>query len=171
GVEHRLTVLVAVVGQGDLVTEQVAGGRDALADQQTGGGQAVEELLRGCGAGGGAAHGLAQFLTRGALAAFPLGFVTFGAGGPLGGGAVAGVEAAQPVVDLDLAGFGLGAFAVLAEAGLAAVLADDGGDDVDVVVGVPDGRPAAGGVVAVGGDTGGGDHPAGYLAPLLVRQD
>src|SRR5690606_1256098 len=53
----------------------------------------------------------------------------------------------------------------------AAVLAYEGGGDVDVVVGVPHGHPAACFLVAFGGDAGGGHDPAGDVRPLGVGQD
>jgi len=68
----------------------------------------------------------------------------FLAGGSFGGGAVAGVESAQAEVDLDAASFALDGADVVVAAGAAAVLAYEGGGDVDVVVGVADGDPAAG---------------------------
>src|SRR5690606_4445505 len=111
--------------EGDLVPEEIAGGRETLADQQTGGGQAVEELVRRGSTGHCPAHGLTKFLPRRALPAFPLGLVPFGAGRTTGCGAIAGGEAAQPVVDLDHAGFRLGTLTVLADTGLAAVLSYD----------------------------------------------
>ena len=171
-VEHRLAVSVAVVREGDLVAEQVAGGRDALADQQAGGGQPVEELLLAHRAGHCAPYGLAQFLACCAapgLLARPCGVRRWWvrlAAVPSPGG-----DAAQAVVDFDAAAFGLGAAGFVVQAGPAAVLADEGGDDVDVVVGVPDGCPPAGVLVAVGGDAGGGDHAAGDGRPVLVGQD
>jgi hypothetical protein len=53
--------------------------------------------------------------------------------------------------------------------GTPSVLADEGGDDVDVVVSMPDGGPAAGGAVARI-DAGGGEHAAGDVGPLDVGQ-
>lgn len=50
-------------------------------------------------------------------------------------------------------------------------MADDGGDDVDVVVSVADGCPTAGDIVAFRGDAGGGDHAAGDVRPLLIGED
>src|SRR5690606_19014754 len=158
-------------GQSDLVTEQVAGGRDALADQQTGGGQAVEELLLADRASHRAPYGLAQFFPCRAVLALAFGFVAFGAGGSLGGGAVTRSHAAQAVVGFDAARRVLGAAGLVVQAGPPAVVTDQGGDDVDVAVGVPDGRPPARGFVAVGGDAGGGEHAAGNGRPVLVGQD
>ena len=85
-------------------------------------------------------------------------------------GAVAGGDLVQAEFLLDQAGFGLGAHAAVVDLGPAAVLADRGGEDVDVVVGVAHGDPAAGERVAVGGDAGGVDDTAGDLAPFGVGQ-
>ncbi|GGP82760.1 hypothetical protein GCM10010278_71790 [Streptomyces melanogenes] len=149
----------------------VAGGRDALLDQEPGGLEPAEELRLASGAGHGLADGLAQLLLRWAIPALALGLAAFGAGGALGGGAVAGCDTAQPVVGFDAAGLGLGAAGFVVPTGAAAVVAYQGGDDVDVVIRVADRRPPAGGVVAVGGDAGGGDHAAGDGGPVLVGQD
>lgn len=170
-VEHRLLIAVAVVREGDLVAEQVARGRDALTDQQAGGGQPVEELLFAGRAGHRATYGLPQFLACRLLSALALRLVEFRARGALGGGAVPGGDASQPVVDLDAAAFGLGAAGLVVPTRSAAVVSDEGGDDVDVVVGVADGGPPAGLLVAVGGYAGGGDHAAGDGRPVLVGQD
>ncbi len=132
--------------------------------------EAVEEFLGGGGAGDRTADGLAQFLARGAVAALALGLVVFGAGGAFGGGAVAGGDAVEVVVGFDEAGFGLGALAGAVVVGAAAVFADEGGDDVDVVVRVADGGPAAARAVA-GVDAGGRDDAAGDVGPLFVGQD
>lgn len=169
-VEDRFAVLVAIAGHRDGVAAQVTGGQHAGADQKPGGLQPVEELGLGGGAGHRAADGLAQLLPHGALPALALGLVAFGAGGPLGGGAVTRGDAVQAVLGFDEAGLGLGALAGAVVVGAAAVLPDEGGDDVDVVGGVADGGPAAAGAVA-GVDAGGGDHAAGDLGPLLVGQD
>lgn len=50
------------------------------------------------------------------------------------------------------------------------VFADGGGEDVDVVVGVAYGDPAAAQVVTGGGDAGGLDDALGDLAPLGVGE-
>lgn len=118
-----------------------------------------------------ASYGLPQFLAGGALPLLPVGLVALGAGRALCCGPVAGVQAAQAVVDLDLAGLGLGAGGIAVQAGLAAVLADQGGNDVDVVVRVPDRSPPAAGSAVVRGDAGGRDHTAGDGRPLLVGED
>lgn len=93
------------------------------------------------------------------------------AGWPFGGGAVARLQLPQPVIDFDLAGFALDGALVVVALGAAAVLADEGGGDVDVVVGVADGYPAAGFRVALRGDAGGGHDPAGDVRPLGVGED
>lgn len=76
----------------------------------------------------------------------------------------------EVVIGFDEAGFGLGAFAGAVVVGAEAVFADEGGDDVDVVVRVADGGPAAAGAVA-GVDAGGRDDAAGDVGPLVVGQD
>ncbi len=170
-VEDGFAVLVAVVGQRHGVAQEFPGGCDLGPDEQAGGGQAVEELLLALGAGHRAPYGLPQLLAGGAIPLLPVGLVAFGAGRALGCSAVTGVQAPQTVVDLDLACLGLGTLAVLAQPRLSSVLADGGGDDVDVVVRVPHGGPAASGRIPVGGDAGGGDHAPGDVRPLLVAED
>ncbi|MGC0328059.1 hypothetical protein RKD23_001049 [Streptomyces sp. SAI-170] len=169
-VEDGFAVLVSVVGERDGVAEQVTGGCDPSPDEQASSGESVEELRLAGGSGHGPADGFAQFLARGAFPLPPLGLVTFGAGGLLGGGAVPSVKPLEAIFGFDQTGFGLSAARVVVQPGPTAVFADEGGDDVDVVVGVADCRPAAAGVVAVGGDAGGRDHAPGDLAPLLVGQ-
>lgn len=134
-------------------------------------GQAAEELPLAPSAGHGAPHGLTQFLAGGPLAALALGLVPFGAGGPLCGGAVTRLEAAQSEFLFQEAGLGLDADGVAVEVGAVAVLAGEGGEDVDVVIGVPDGDPAAARALVGVVDAGGGDHASGDVAPLRVRED
>lgn len=74
---------------------------------------------------------------------------------PSGPGAIALLQPPQAVVLLDLAARIPDAEAAVVEFGAAAVLTDGGGKDVDVVIGVPDGDPAAAEVVIRRGDTGG----------------
>lgn len=93
----------------------------------------------------------------------------FGGSGALRGGAVARPHAAQPVVLLDGAALGLRALGGEVVAGAAAVLAYEGRDEVDVVVGVADGCPAAARAVA-GVDASGGDDAARDVGPLGVRE-
>jgi hypothetical protein len=99
-----------------------------------------------------------------------LGLGAFGAGRGGRGGEVAGVEAAQSEIRLDLAALLLGALAIPVGAGAAAVGADGGGEDMDVVVRVPYGDPPARPGVAFGGDSGGGHDAAGDLGPLGVSE-
>lgn len=56
------------------------------------------------------------------------------------------------------------------ELGTPSVFADGGGEDVDVVVGVAYGDPAAAQVVTDGGNARGLDNALGYLAPLCVGE-
>ena len=148
GVEHRLALVVGVAGQGEVAAERVAGRAELEAHGHAGGLQQGEELgLVGCG-GDGAADPQAQDLAGGGVLAQTLGLEVFLAGGALGGGAVPRLQPPQPVVDLDLAGFTLHGTLVVVALGAAAVLAYEGGGDVDVVVGVADGDPAAGFLVA-----------------------
>ena len=93
-----------------------------------------------------------------------------GLGGAAGAGAVALLQAAQTVVLLDLAAGVADADAAVVEFGAAAVFADGGGEDVDVVVRVAYGDPAAGQVVTGRGDAGGFDDALGDLAPLGVGE-
>src|SRR5690606_28962260 len=155
----------------DLVSEQVTGGRGALADQEAGGGEAVEELLVASRAGHRTPHGFPQFLAGGALAALALGLVALGAGRSLRCGPVPGAELLEPVLGFDQAGFGLGSLGVVVESGAPAVFADERGDDVDVVVGVARGCPAASRLVGGRSDAGRGDHASGDLPPLLVGEN
>ena len=171
GVEHRLTLGVAVVGQSDLVAEKIPGGRGTSSDQQAGVGEPVEELGLAGGAGDGLPDGFAEFFAGGALAALASGFVAFGAGGPLCGGAVAGGDLVEAEFLLDEAGFGLGAGAGAEVVWAVAVFGHEGGDDVDVVVRVPYRGPATAGLSAAGVDAGGGDDTAGDAGPFLVGQD
>jgi len=81
------------------------------------------------------------------------------------------VDAVQVVAFLQFATAGLGAAVVLPEPEGAAVLAGQGGDDVDVALGVADTDPPRRLEVAVVGDTDRGDDLGGDVAPLLVGQD
>lgn len=161
---------VAVAGEGNLVSEGVAGGGEAFFDADAGLGEAAEELFLGRGSGQGLADALAQGLAGCLGSSGALGFRAFGAGGPLGSGAVSVVEDLQAEFCFDLAAFGLGADAVLVAARAAPVLALEGGDEVDVVVGVAYGDPAACLVVALLGDAGGVHDPTGGLGPFLIGQ-
>ncbi|RZU44438.1 hypothetical protein EV284_1903 [Streptomyces sp. BK022] len=100
--------------------------------------------------------------------AFRLG--AFGAGGGAGCGEVAGLQAAQAELCFDLAALGLGPLSVAVGAGAASVGADDGGHDVDVVVGVAHGDPPACLLVAFGGDACSVNDAAGDLGPLGVGE-
>ncbi|GAA3299300.1 hypothetical protein GCM10020295_37170 [Streptomyces cinereospinus] len=99
-----------------------------------------------------------------------LGLEAFGTGGVLGGGAVAGLEFTQAEFLLDAPAFGLGALLVVGVAGLAQVAPHDGGEDVDVVVGVAYGHPPASVLISLLRNAGGVDDPAGDLAPFGVGQ-
>src|SRR5690606_36554125 len=127
------------------------------------GGEAVEELLVASRAGHRTPHGFPQFLAGGALAALALGLVALGAGRSLRCGAVPGAELLEPVLGFDQAGFSLGSLGVVVESGAPAVFADERGDDVDVVVGVAHGCPAASRLVGGRSDAGRGDHASGDL--------
>lgn len=96
--------------------------------------------------------------------------MALGAGGPLRSGAVPRIDLLQTVRDLKETGLGLGTFAGAVVVGASAVLADEGGDDVDMVIGMADGRPAAPRAIA-GIDARRGHHSARDLPPLLVGQD
>ena len=170
GEPDGFAVAVAVAGEGDLVSEGVARWCDAPFDPQAGLGEAVEELFLAGGSGQGVADALPQGLAGCLAPAGSFGLGAFGAGGALGGGAVAAVEDLQAELLLDLAAFGLGADAVFMAAGAASVFALEGGDEVDVVVGVVYGDPPAGLVVAVFGDAGGVDDAAGDFGPLGVGE-
>lgn len=84
--------------------------------------------------------------------AFGLG--AFGAGGGAGCGEVAGLQAAQAELGLDLAAFSVGPLSVAVGTRTTPIGADGGGHDVDVVVGVAHGDPPACLLVALGGDAG-----------------
>jgi hypothetical protein len=171
GVEHRRALVVGVAGQGEVAAECVAGRAALEAHAHAGGLQQGEELgLVRCG-GDGASDPQAQDLAGGGVLAQALGLEVLLAGGAFGGGAVPRLQPPQPVVDFDLAGFALDGALVVIALGAAAVLADEGGGDVDVVVGVADGHPAAGFVVALGGDAGGGHDPAGDVGPLGIGEE
>jgi hypothetical protein len=94
--------------------------------------------------------------------------VHLGLGGASGAGAVALLQPAQAVVFLDLPALVADADPAVVELGAASVFADGGGEDVDVVVGVADGDPAAGRVVDGEGDAGGLVFCAGNPGLKLV---
>ncbi|WP_420708242.1 hypothetical protein [Streptomyces sp. NRRL S-1868] len=83
GEPDRLACVVTVAGQGDLVSEHVAGGGGALVDADSGFGEAAEELCLVLGAGRGLADVVAQKFAGGGGAARAFGFGSLGAGGPL----------------------------------------------------------------------------------------
>src|SRR5690606_23725482 len=170
-VEHGLALVVGVVGQGEVAAERVAGRPELEAHGHARRLQQGEELGFGGGGGHRAADAQAQYLAGGGVLAQALGLEVLLAGGVLGRGAVARLQPPQPVVDFDLAGFPLHGADVVVPPGAAAVLADEGGGDVDVVVGVADGHPAAGFLVSFGGDAGGGHDPAGDVRPLSIGED
>jgi hypothetical protein len=99
----------------------------------------------------GSADAVLQPLGAGLFPAEAFGLVYLGLSGAAGTSAVTLLQAAQPVVLLDLAAGVADAEAAVVEFGAAAVFADGGGEDVDVVVGVAYGDPAAGQVVTGGG--------------------
>jgi hypothetical protein len=161
---------VDVAGPVDAVADDLAVLADGVDTDAEAALQKVEELLRCAGAGEGFADLLLQPHPRRFRPAVGGGLVDFRAGGAAGGGLVAGLQAAQPEFGLQLAALGLGALAVLVPTRSAAVLADRGGDDVDVAGVVPHGDPPAGHRVAGGGDAGGVDDPPGDHRPFGVRE-
>ena len=108
----RLSLTIAVAGQGNRVSEGVAGRGEALVDAESGFGQAGEELGLVDNPGDRLADAFAQDLARGAVVAGALGLEALGTGRVPGGGAVSGVELTQPEFLLDAAAFGLGALLV-----------------------------------------------------------
>ncbi len=161
---------VAVAGEGDLVSEGVAGGGEASVHPEAGFSQAAEELVFVSCSGDGLPDGFPKCLAGRFRAADAFGFRAFGAGGALCGGAVTAVEDLQAELGFNLAAFGLGTDAVLVAAGSSSVFADEGGYEVDVVVGVTHGDPAACLVVAVFGDAGDMDDAAGGFGPFGVGE-
>lgn len=109
-------------------------------------------------------------LRAGLVPAEAFGLVHLGLGGTAGSGAIPLLQAAQPVVLLDLAAGVADAQAAVVEFGAAAVFTDGGGEYVDVVVGVAYGDPAAGQVVTGRCDAGRLDNALGDLAPLGVGE-
>ena len=105
------------------------------------------------------------------VVAVAVGLLLLGAGGALGGGAVAAYDLEQAVFLLDGGEFAVGGEVVVPVACGAQVASDHGGGDVDVVGCVADGDPAAAVRVAVGCDAGGGDDAAGDVGPLVVAED
>ena len=133
--------------------------------------EAGEELLlavRGCGGGG----DLPPQRDPGCFVqAATGGLLILGAGRAAGRGAVGGRGGAQPVPLLggDAGGADLVPFP--GQAGLAAVLAGQHGDKVDVVIAVPDRDPADGLVfLTVGGQTGAVHHLVRDAGPVVVAE-
>ncbi len=170
GVEDLLAVLVQVAGAADGVAEEVAGGSAPGFDLEGVGFEVGEEFLGAGGAGDGGADAVLEPFATGLFPTEAGGFVHLALGGPPGCGAVALAQAAQAVVLLDLTARITDADAAVVEFGAAAVFADGGGEDMDVIVRVADGDPAASQVVAVGGDAGGLDDALRDLAPFGVGQ-
>jgi hypothetical protein len=87
-----------------------------------------------------------------------------------GGVLVDRADAVEAVAHFEVSGGGLGPGLVVPRPGDAAVLADQGRDDVDVVVGMADGDPADRVGVAVQGEPDTRYDLAGDVLPLLVGQ-
>ncbi|MBU6529671.1 hypothetical protein HZS56_00805 [Streptomyces sp. A108] len=166
----RLSHAIAVTWQRDLVAEGITGRRVANFEAESGLCKAIEKLGFVRGSSECLADAFAESLSSRFGAAGSFGLGTFSAGGPLGSSAVALVEILQAPVLLDLAAFRLSPDAVLVTPWATAVFALERGDDVDVVLGVADGDPPAGFVVAVLGDAGGVDDAAGDFGPLVVAE-
>lgn len=172
GVPDGLTHGVGIACEGDLVAAYVAG-REVLDVHlhAFGAGEDAQELV---GAGGDRDRGAdsgAQALAGGPLVTGPEGLLLLSPGGAFRGGAVAAYDLLEAVVLLDGSQFIVGGEVVVPVPGGAKVAADLGGGDVDVVVGVAYGDPAAAVQVALGCDAGGRHNPAGDVAPLVVAQD
>jgi hypothetical protein len=160
-----------VAGRRQAVAGHLAGlGADARPDLDAEGAQHGEVLVDAAYDGGDCVRLLAQPLPRGLLPALAFRLRPLGAGRGTRGGEVAGLQAAQPELGLDLSAFALCPPAVPVRSGAAAVGADGGREDVDVVVGVPDRDPATRLVVSLGGDARGGYDAAGNLGPLSVGE-
>ena len=142
----------------------------AAADQDAVGGEPVEEVGLASRCRGGGADFAAELVPGDLGSALPAGLVLLGCGGASVTGAVDGSDAMQVVALLEVAGDSLSLVSVVPGPGGAAVLADEGGDDVDVVVGVADGDPPHGLVVAVWGESDTGHEFFGDVLPLLVGQ-
>jgi hypothetical protein len=148
-------VFVRVAGAADGVAEEVSGRAASGVDQDVAGFEVGEEFLGAGGVGDGGADAVLEPFAAGLFPSEAFGLVHLGLGGASGAGAVALLQPAQAVVFLDLPALVADADPAVVELGAASVFADGGGEDVDVVVGVADGDPAAGRVVDGGGDAGG----------------
>ncbi len=165
-----LALGVEVAGPPDRVALQVTRGQAADLHRDAVGLKVGEEFPDVRGVGDGITDAVLQPGAAGLLPAQALGLVHLGLARAALAGAVAGLDLVEAEFLLDGAGLGLGALAAVVELGVAAVLADGGGEDMDVIVGVPHRDPPAGERVAVGCDAGSVDDPARDLAPLGVGE-
>ncbi len=170
GVEDLFPVLVEVAGTAGGVAEEVSGRGAAGFDRDAVGFEVGEEFLGVAGVGDGGADAVLEPVDAGLFPAEALGLVHLCLRGALSGGAVALLELAQAVVGLDLAAGVADADAAAVEFGAAAVFADGGGEDVDVVVRVAHCDPAAAEVVARRGDACGFDDALGDVDPLGIGE-
>jgi hypothetical protein len=131
---------------------------------------AVQEVLFAAGFVGSGADQPPQLVAGHFVALLSGGLVQLGGCGVTLGGTPA-VDAVQPVVVFQLAAASLRAAVVVPEPDGAAVLAGQGGDDVDVPVVVADADPSHRGQVAVRGHTDRSGDLGGDVFPLVVGQD
>lgn len=101
GKTHRLALGIGVIGEGEVVAADVAGGEALDLHQDVGASEEGEELLGGRGGGDGGAGCGAQAFAGGCGAAGAVGFLLLGTGGAFGGGAVPAQDLAQAVCLLD----------------------------------------------------------------------
>ena len=170
---HRSAVLGGVAGQRDGVSGDLGGVTLAqpLADQHPGAVEAGEELLlAGCSSCSGADRTLEREPRRFPPSAAP-GLLVLRAGRTASRSPIAGSRAPQPVPFLGSPACLADPVALVRQPGLAAVLAGQHRDDMDVVSAVADGDPADCIVVLPVGCQPGAVHDVGGdLRPLVVGQ-
>jgi hypothetical protein len=136
---HRAAAASGIAGHGDGVSGDLAGitGAESLPDQYPGVGQAGEEFRLAGGACCGGADRPPERHPRRFGSAVPAGLLVLCAGWATGGCPVAGSSAPQPVPFLRGPAGLADPVPLVRQAGLAAVLAGQHRDDVDVIGAVP----------------------------------
>ena len=171
--QTRVAVFGGVAGERDSVPGDLAGVlcAEPFSDQEVGLVQAMEELaLAACCRGSGG--DLPSQRDPGCFVQATAGcFLVLGTGRAAGGGAVGRCGRAQPVALLGGDAGGADVVPFPGQAGLTAVLAGQHGNQVDVILAVPDGDPADGLVLLpVGGQAGAVHHVVCDDGPFVVGQ-